>query len=102
MDQVVLVPNNSPGPTEGECESSLGPMVGYCGGRIDFTLLFEQCFFSILPSALFLLSVPLRLLQLKCQSRKVDGSTLLFLKLVSGNLTSYQLRHMANKDFCRR
>jgi ATP-binding cassette subfamily C (CFTR/MRP) protein 1 len=65
------------GPAIGNCES------GAVRGDFDFTLLFEQSVLSILPSALLLLVVPWRSLQLASQSRKVRKHSSHGLKIVS-------------------
>ncbi|RFU28601.1 hypothetical protein B7463_g7731, partial [Scytalidium lignicola] len=52
---------------------SFGPTVP---GRFDFTPLFEDIFLSIVPSAIFLLLLPIRLFILHKQPRKVLKSTL--------------------------
>jgi hypothetical protein len=52
-------------------------------GVFDFTILFEQSILSLLPTALFLLLVPLRLFVLRNNERATELGTLLWLKLVS-------------------
>lgn len=41
-------------------DNGFGPQVNHCRGGFDFTLLFEECFFSIVPSVLLLLALPIR------------------------------------------
>ncbi|KAJ5797953.1 uncharacterized protein N7503_007249 [Penicillium pulvis] len=70
----------------GSCgDDAFGPQVKDCRGGFDFTLFFEECFFSIVPSALLLLALPLRYNQLR-QSRipKVARSWLYWAKLIFG------------------
>ena len=56
-------------------DDRFGPAVHGCRENFDFTLLFEQSFFSILPCAIFLLIVPLRLRKLSNSGVKVvEGS----------------------------
>ena len=53
-------------------DNTFGPEIGQgCRGGFDFTLLFEQSFFQIAPSALLLLIVPIRASQLRRQTAKV-------------------------------
>jgi hypothetical protein len=75
-----------PSPVEtGWCavDNTFGPGATACRGGFDFTLLFEESILSILPSALFLLIVPNRLLHVCRGSKKVRRSTLQILKLAS-------------------
>ena len=51
-------------------------------GGFDFTTLFENTILSILPSSILLLFLPIRLLWLYSQPRKVSGSSLHGNKLV--------------------
>jgi len=47
-------------------DSTLGPAIDpSCRGGFDFTLLFEQCIFTILPCSLFLLAIPVRVWTLR-------------------------------------
>ncbi|KAK1701087.1 putative ABC multidrug transporter [Colletotrichum godetiae] len=55
-----------------------GPQVR---GYFDFTVLFEQSILSILPSALFILLVPIRITSLLRNNIRVDSGKLLWLKL---------------------
>ncbi|QGA22297.1 hypothetical protein EYB26_010013 [Talaromyces marneffei] len=41
-------------------DNNFGPQVSDCRSDFDFTLLFEECFFSIVPSVLLLLALPAR------------------------------------------
>lgn len=56
-----------------------GPQVR---GYFDFTILFEQSILSILPSALFILLVPVRISSLLRNGIRVRSGRLLWLKLV--------------------
>ncbi|RAH61586.1 multidrug resistance protein MDR [Aspergillus piperis CBS 112811] len=65
-------------------DNGFGPRVVHCRGDFDFTLLFEECFFSIAPSALLLLVLPLRYKQLwKHRTAIVSQSWAYWAKLVS-------------------
>lgn len=63
-------------------DDTFGPSAGACRGGFDFTLLFEESILSILPIALLLGIVPLRILYLFKKSVKADGKLLLISKLV--------------------
>jgi ATP-binding cassette subfamily C (CFTR/MRP) protein 1 len=64
-------------------DNSFGPFIEFPGKvTFDFTLLFEETILSILPSALFLLLVPPRILRLWKTPRKVTGSYLQTIKIV--------------------
>lgn len=65
--------------TTGWTESDFGPAAS---GRFDFTPLFENAVLSILPSAIFVVLAPQRLLWLTRQLRKVIKSWRSFVKLV--------------------
>jgi hypothetical protein len=65
-------------------DDSFGPFFDpYQGAFFDFTLLFEETILSIAPSVLLLLAVPLRILWLLRQSRKVKLGPLRSTKIVS-------------------
>lgn len=56
-------------------DASFGPTINGCRGNFDFTLLFEQSFFSITPSSLFLLLSAARLsILLSRRTRQVSGT----------------------------
>ncbi|KAF5718138.1 multidrug resistance-associated 1 [Fusarium mundagurra] len=59
-------------------EADFGPSAS---GRFDFTVLFENVMLSIVPSALFLILVPQRLLWLKTEPRKIVENSRLLVKL---------------------
>jgi ATP-binding cassette, subfamily C (CFTR/MRP), member 1 len=64
-------------------DNQFGPFIEFPGKvTFDFTLLFEETILSILPSALFLLLVPPRILRLCRTPRKVTGSYLQTVKIV--------------------
>ncbi|PYI17875.1 multidrug resistance protein MDR [Aspergillus violaceofuscus CBS 115571] len=67
-------------------DNEFGPQAGHgCRGGFDFTLLFEECFFSIAPSVLLLLILPVRWKQLRPgRIRKVSQSGLYWAKLGLG------------------
>ena len=64
-------------------DDTIGPAVEGCRGDFDFTLLFEQVFFRIVPSSIFLLAATTRITLLCDRSKVVAGSTFLTLKVVS-------------------
>lgn len=65
-------------------ENQFGPSVDVsCYHGFDFTLLFEEAFFSIAPSSAFILAALLQLVYLKNESTKVRGGYIHILKLVS-------------------
>ncbi|RAL04613.1 multidrug resistance protein MDR [Aspergillus ibericus CBS 121593] len=58
-------------------------LVNHCRGGFDLTLLFEECFLSIAPSALLLLALPFRYKQLwRKRSPKVFQSPVHWAKLI--------------------
>lgn len=64
------------------CEDdSVGPTIHGCRGDFDFTLLFEQSFLSIAPSALLIFFSLGRVWRLKFRSRKVAGIPLQLAKM---------------------
>ncbi|GKZ28606.1 hypothetical protein AbraIFM66950_010288 [Aspergillus brasiliensis] len=68
-------------------DNGFGPQVSHCRGDFDFTLLFEECFFSIAPSALILLVLPLRYKQLwRHRTAIVSQSWAYWAKLVSAQV----------------
>ena len=65
------------------CDGAFGPAAWGCAnGRFDFTLLFQQSIFAIIPSILLLLATPIRIAQLKGRARQVFASSFLYTKLV--------------------
>lgn len=71
------------GPSCHDIDNTLRIDAGSCRGGFDFSLLFEETILGILPIALILILVPLRLRQLANKRRKVEGSSLFLFKLVS-------------------
>ncbi|KAF4340908.1 multidrug resistance-associated 1 [Fusarium beomiforme] len=65
-------------------ETDFGPSAS---GRFDFTVLFENVMLSIVPSALFFILAPQRLLWLKREPRKIVENSRLLIKL--GLITVY-------------
>ncbi|KAI0401333.1 ABC transporter-like protein [Xylaria palmicola] len=67
-------------------DAAFGPTVTGCRGNFDFTLLFEQAFLSIAPSALFLLFAAGRLAVLLARTRgkrQITGTGFQRIKLVT-------------------
>ncbi len=65
-------------------DAAFGPVVQSCRDDFDFTVAFEQYFFTILPAALLLLAAPFRLKHLSGLPAAFSGQKLLrSLKLVS-------------------
>jgi hypothetical protein len=66
-------------------DDSFGPTVKVqsCRDGFDFTLLFEESIFTILPAALLLCAVPLRFWSIYRRPDAVKGSLLRIFKLVS-------------------
>ena len=69
---------------EAAADEVFGPVISpECRGGFDFTIVFEQ-FLIIVPTSLFIVVAPFRLLQLSKTSVKVVGGPVLqYLKLVS-------------------
>jgi ATP-binding cassette, subfamily C (CFTR/MRP), member 1 len=61
-------------------DAAFGPVVEGC--RFDFTFTFEQYFFSIIPSVIFLLLAPIRVNILRKRQTRVGGTYLRAAKLV--------------------
>ncbi|KAK4222045.1 ABC transporter [Podospora fimiseda] len=57
-------------------DGAFGPAINGCRDDFDFTFAFEQYFFSLVPSGLFLLAAPIRIALLRKAPSKVDGSFL--------------------------
>ena len=65
-------------------DAAFGPVVdAACRGGFDFTLVFEQSIFVLLPASLLILVAPLRLIQLRKASVKVTDHVSRAIKLVS-------------------
>lgn len=66
------------------CDDTFGPFAAGCrNGRLDFTLLFEQTIFAIVPSALFILAAIAAIFQLWGQKPKVYTTLRYHVKMVS-------------------
>ncbi|KAJ6782693.1 hypothetical protein PWT90_02455 [Aphanocladium album] len=66
------------------CDDTFGPWaIGCRNGRFGFTFLFEQTFFAIVPSLVFLSFSLIRVTQLISQKRKVKTSNIAHLKLAA-------------------
>lgn len=65
-------------------DDSLGPTVKLqsCRDGFDFTLLFEESIFTILPATLLLCALPLRFRSIYRRPDAVKGSQLRIIKLV--------------------
>jgi hypothetical protein len=66
-------------------DDTFGPTVRFqsCRDGFDFTLLFEESIFTILPAALLLCALPLRFRSIYRRADMVRGSRLRLMKLVS-------------------
>lgn len=66
-------------------DDSFGPTVKLesCRNGFDFTLLFEESIFTILPAAVLLCAVPCRIFSIHRRPNAVKGSLLRILKLVT-------------------
>lgn len=74
-------------------DAAFGPVIAGCRQDFDFTLSFQQYFFSVVPSAFLLLAGPLRILALRRQVAKVDGNVLKYTKLVYISLYSNAMQY---------
>ncbi|KAL7922301.1 multidrug resistance-like protein [Trichoderma austrokoningii] len=74
-------------------DAAFGPVVdAACRDGFDFTLVFEQSVFVLLPAAMLLLAAPLRLVQLRKSPIKVADHASRMIKLsVTGCLAALQL-----------
>lgn len=66
---------------------SFGPRVALCASGFDFTLLFEEWIFSIVPAVLFLLAGAARITSLYKRRRIVQEQRLQNFKLVSSSMS---------------
>jgi hypothetical protein len=69
-------------------DAAFGPRVSVACRNFDFTVYFEDLFFTCLPTALFLLLSPASLWQLRNEPRRIKRSRRLLCKLV-GHLFLY-------------
>ncbi|KAI0444796.1 putative ATP-binding cassette transporter [Xylaria telfairii] len=75
-----------------EAEKSFGPAVVTCRRAFDFTLFFEELFFKLLPSILFLVVAIIRIAILVRNSPKVRLGLLYFVKIaIAGVFASLEL-----------
>lgn len=81
--RAAMASSNSAAASCRRIDNTMHVWAGSCRGGFDFTLLFEEAILQILPIALILMLVPFRIIQLSHKRRKVVGSWLLLLKLVS-------------------
>jgi ATP-binding cassette subfamily C (CFTR/MRP) protein 1 len=70
-------------------DATFGPIVHECRGGFDFTIRFENIFFSLVPAALFITLAVGRTLSLVRQPHLVRGVDFRSLKLVSNDLNLY-------------
>lgn len=76
-----------------------GPQVNPCRRTFDFTLLFEEAFFSIVPSVIFISLAAWRLWVLREQKRvTVGGPDVQKLKLVCGTFSIWRMK-LSRNDF---
>ncbi|KAM7186181.1 ABC transporter [Rhypophila sp. PSN 637] len=69
---------NSSAPSPIICDdAAFGPVISGCRQDFDFTLAFQQYFFSVVPSLFLLIAAPLRILILRRHEVKLDGGNLL-------------------------
>jgi len=66
-------------------DDSFGPAVHGCRDNFDFTIKFENIFFSIIPNSIFIVIALGRIIILSRRSEAVSGSTLRTIKLVASN-----------------
>ncbi|KAJ5098890.1 hypothetical protein N7532_005891 [Penicillium argentinense] len=76
-----MASSSASGPSCRDLDNTMRIDAGSCRGGFDFSLLFEETILGILPIALILILVPLRLWQLAQKRRKVEGSSLFVFKL---------------------
>ena len=69
-----------------QADNVFGPIVNDCRHNLDFTLLFEQCIFSILPASFFLLIAPVKIYGLWKKDVKIVPDLLMTAKLVMSRL----------------
>ncbi|KAK9776692.1 putative P-loop containing nucleoside triphosphate hydrolase protein [Seiridium cardinale] len=69
-------------------DDQFGPAIYGCRDDFDFTLTFEQCFFSIVPAAALLIVAPFRIRHLSALPKAVRGTLLRYIKLAVISLWS--------------
>lgn len=83
-----MATSSSSRPSCRDLDNTMRVDAGSCRGGFDFSLLFEETILSLLPIALISFLVPWRVWQLSQKRRKVVGSWLLPIKLVSRPLVN--------------
>ena len=63
-------------------DAQFGPVIKGTRGNFDFTLLFEDTFLAIVPSAVLLLAIPFRTLRLHNRTKKVGPGSIRVNKVV--------------------
>ncbi|KAH3906329.1 hypothetical protein HBI56_195160 [Parastagonospora nodorum] len=88
---------SSPARNCSQVDNTFGPWAGAdCRSGFDFTLLFEEAFFSILPLAFILCITPFRFVYLWKRSKKLKTSKLRFTKLLLWTiLIMFDIAHLA-------
>lgn len=72
------------------CDDGFGPFTFGCrNGRLDFTLFFEQTMFTIVPSALFIVTATISIFQLSGLKPKVHATSIYYMKMVSHESRKY-------------
>ncbi|KAI1853220.1 hypothetical protein JX266_001926 [Neoarthrinium moseri] len=69
-------------------DDAFGPVVEGCRDDFDFTLTFEQSFFTLIPASLLLLVTPFRVWKLRKLPNVVRGTAARYVKLVAVALLS--------------
>lgn len=77
-----------------DSDNVFGPRINPECRPFDFTLLFEDGFFGLLPAALFLVLVPHRLQVLRSSQVKLNSFQLALVKLVGYSDT--RIEHLLN------
>jgi len=69
-------------------DDSFGPTVAGCRDEFDFTIVFEQSFFSIAPSVIFVFLAAIRIFSLRRKSPVLKAHNFRAVKLVSYHFTA--------------
>lgn len=79
-----------------QADQAFGPGVSEaCRGGLDFTLLFEQALFTLVPATIFLFAFPFRLVYLAKSEVRARASPIRTAKLVQGPpISSHQSRYV--------
>lgn len=91
---------NSSFPCLPSADDAFGPWAGRRRRGFDFTLLFEESILALPVSCLLILSIPVRMLQLASEKRKVIYSPLQFQKLVRSSNLDQQRLQLMNPERC--